>query len=149
MELPNRKKNRLKDFDYASQHYYFVTICTNKKICFFGKNKSLNKFGSIAEKELINIEKHFSNVEIDKYVIMPNHIHAIIAIYNKKEEEKVLGLSTVIGLYKSGTTKKLHEAGFFGEVWQKSFYDHVIRNQQDYKEICKYIYNNPLKWEMK
>ncbi len=147
MTLPNRKQNRWDGFDYSSNHWYFITLCTNKKLCFFGENKNLNEFGRIAESEILKIENHFSNVKINKYVIMPNHIHAIIAIGEHKENEKPTNLSTVIGLYKSGTSKLFHEKGFFGPIWQKSFHDHVIRNQQDYNEICRYIYNNPMNWE--
>ncbi|MBR3610411.1 MAG: hypothetical protein IKL57_02950 [Oscillospiraceae bacterium] len=111
MELPKRKLTRLAGYDYSKTNCYFVTICTEERKELFGKPDNLNIFGKIAREELLKIGKHYSGVFIDKYVIMPNHIHAIIVIKKEKAERSrpFPTLSQVVGLYKSGVTKKIHE----------------------------------------
>ena len=149
MELQNRKSTRLKGYDYSNQNYYFVTICTHNKLHLFGDVNKLNEFGEIAEMELLNIPTHFDCIRIDKYVIMPDHIHGIIIIgYNDESERSrpFPTLSTIIGLYKSGVSKRIHEIKPNIIIWQKSFNDRIIRNEQGYLEVCKYINENPLKW---
>ena len=78
--IANRKRLRIKDFDYSSKNYYFITICTDNRNCIFGNVNNLSKRGYIAESELMKISDHFPNVKVDKYIVMPNHIHAIIVI---------------------------------------------------------------------
>lgn len=150
MNFPDRKLPRLSGFDYSSPNYYFVTICTHNRKLIFGTTDSLNELGLIAESELVGIEKHYSNVRLDKYVIMPNHVHAIIAIDEVETERSrpFPTLSTIVGLYKSGVSKRIHEIYPNAVVWQKSFYDKVIRNEAAYLEVWQYIDENPLKWEL-
>ena len=154
MDLPKRKHQRLKSFDYATEKYYFVTICTMDKHNLFGDLINQNDtvkmhyslMGEIALKHLKEIENHFDEIKIDKYVIMPNHIHIIIVIGcngNSERSRPFPTLSTVIGLYKSGVSR---EVGC--KIWQKSFHDHIIRNKNDYLKIWEYIENNPLKWDL-
>ena len=76
--FPKRKHPRLKQYDYATPNYYFITICTKNKACIFGSPEKLNRCGKIAEDGILNIEKHFVNIKVDKYVVMPNHIHLIL-----------------------------------------------------------------------
>jgi len=154
MELQDRKKLRLVNYDYSSQNYYFVTICTHDKKCIFGKPNILNEYGIIAAKEIENISNHFERIKVDKYVIMPNHIHAIIIIgcdgtlHNNSERSRPFPtLSSIIGLYKSGVSKHIHKLNVNINVWQKYYYDHIIRNKNDYENIWNYIENNPIKWE--
>src|SRR5665647_2001331 len=80
MDLPNRKSPRLHGYDYSNQNYYFITMCTHEKMHLFGDVNALNECGKIAETELLEIQHHHDGVEIDKYVIMPNHVHAIVII---------------------------------------------------------------------
>ena len=150
MDLPKRKLQRLHGFDYSKANYYFVTICTDERNELFGKIGKPNEFGSIAEAKLLEIENHYENVFVDKYVIMPNHIHVIIVLKNHKTERSrpFPTLSQIVGLYKSGVTKTIHEKNPELKVWQKSFNDVIIRNEKAYNEICKYIYDNPLKAEL-
>ena len=150
MDLPKRKPQRLRGFDYSKANYYFVTICTDERKDLFGEIGKLNELGNLAEKKLLEIEHYYENVFVDKYVIMPNHIHAIIVLNNLKTERSrpFPTLSQVVGLYKSGVTKAIHEKEPEIKVWQKSFNDVIIRNEKAYNEICKYIYDNPLKAEM-
>ena len=149
MDFPKRKLPRLSGYDYSKPNYYFVTICTDGKKNIFGEINVLNSFGKIAERKLLEIEKHYKNVFVDKYVIMPNHIHAII-VFNNTEAERSRPfptLSQVVGLYKSGVTREIHENNPDIKIWQKSFNDVIIRNEKAYNEICRYVYDNPLKAE--
>lgn len=149
MERPDRKRLRLEDFDYAGNGYYFITICTRDRRNLFiqpvGNGHARSGAGRIAEENLLAIPSHFPHVMIDKYVIMPNHVHAILVIEGACAERACPfpTLSTVVGSYKSSVSKAV---GF--PVWQKSFYDHVIRNESDYQMIWQYIENNPVKWEL-
>ena len=100
------------DFDYSSENYYYVTICTHEKKCLFGKPEELNLPGKIAEQILLSVHEHRQGVRIDKYVIMPNHIHAIIIIGCDPELNKDIkfpSLSAVIGSYKSAVSKEIHK----------------------------------------
>ena len=115
--------------------------------CIFGNPGKLNIYGEIARSDLQNMVYHFEYLELIKYVVMPNHIHAIIRIGCDKDSGKRPNLNTVVGLYKSGVTRKIREIHPDLVVWQRSFHDHVIRNQQGYEKIWTYIDNNPLKWE--
>lgn len=144
-----RKSLRLHGWNYSTVGYYFITICTKNKQnifwSFVGNGHARSPVGIIAEENLLAIPNHYPHVHIDQYVIMPNHIHALLVIDTACSERACPfpTISTVIGSYKSSVSRA---AGH--PVWQKSFYDHVIRNEQDYREIWQYIENNPLKWEL-
>ena len=147
-EFYRRKPTRIPNFDYSGDHYYFVTICTHEMRCFFGNPGKLNVFSKIAENDLHNMEHHFEHLGLIKYVIMPNHIHAIIRIGCDRIAGNRPNLSTVVGLYKSGVTRKIREKQPDLMVWQRSFHDHIIRNDMQFQKIWEYIENNPLQWEM-
>ncbi len=154
MELAKRKNIRLSNYDYSQNGAYFVTICTYNRECLLGEivgnglDRSVLKptdLAIVAERELKNVPQHFDGVLIDKYVIMPNHIHLILFINREIQAERSRPfptLSTIIGLFKSGVSRKI---GF--SIWQKSFHDHIIRNEQKYQKIWNYIDTNPQKWE--
>ena len=144
MDLPKRKSPRIPNYDYGLPNYYFITICTHDKNCYFGDCNRLSKMGQIAEECILRISDFYPDIIIDHYVIMPNHVHAII--YFKKEMASTT-LSHVIGQYKMAVTKKIHGINSEIIVWQRSFHDHIIRNQRSYEKIWKYIEDNPRKWE--
>ena len=139
--FPVRKNPRLKTFDYTSHHYYFVTICTKDKHYLFGTPTQLSPLGNIAATCLRDIQSHFPTVYVDKWVIMPNHVHLILVLSGDG-----IALSTVIGQYKSAVTKQIRELYAGITIWQSSFHDHVIRNQKDYERIWNYIHANPARW---
>ena len=138
----SRKNPRMSHYDYTTPNYYFVTICTRDKICLFGTVDRLNEFGKIANTGLSQIENHFPGVRMDKYIVMPNHIHAIVVLTNT-----AVDLSVVIGQYKSFVSNRIHKAGYPNPVWQTSFHDHVIRSQRSYQHIWQYIDSNHAKWQ--
>ena len=144
MNFPKRKSPRIPNYDYSLPNYYFITICTYEKECLFGEPGALNLFGRYAEECILNIPRLHPEIQLDKYVIMPNHVHAILILSDMQENRNI---STVIGQYKMAVTKKIRQINPEIIVWQRSFHDHVIRNQTGYEKIWEYIENNPIKWE--
>ena len=155
MEIKKRKANRLKEFDYGAGHAYFVTICTKNRQKLFWESVGasiarpqdapLTAWGKIVDEAISNISLIYPQVSVDCYVIMPNHIHLLINIYCEDENGRAMlapTLSRVVQQMKGTVTKAIGTP-----IWQKLFYDHVIRNKQDYEEISRYIYENPLNWE--
>ena len=147
MNYLRRKQNRLNGYDYTNENKYFVTICTYKRIPYFWTGNNVNAFGRIANDVLNEIPNHFKGFSIDKYVIMPNHIHIILTIGcdpEVKQNEAFLSLSTVIGQYKSAVSRKIHLINPKITVWQKSFHDRIIRNEAEYLKLWKYIDENQI-----
>lgn len=154
--LPKRKPIRIADYDYSTPGAYFITVCTaNREKIFWNsvgadiirpQNVPLSIAGKIAEQGVIQIAEHYKNVVVDKYCIMPDHIHMILRIESDTSGRMVSAptVSTVVGSMKRWVSKQIGRP-----IWQKSFYDHGIRNQQDYNEIWQYIENNPLKYALK
>ncbi len=153
MELPKRKSNRLKEYDYSTPNAYFITVCTDKRKNLFWKTVGatigrpedvrLSQYGEYARKALEDIPRHYPAVCVDHYTIMPNHIHLLLQIQTAADGRPMVAptVSTVIQQMK-GTVSK--QAGV--SIWQKGFYDHVIRDARDYREVWNYIDGNPMKW---
>ncbi|RKI66511.1 hypothetical protein D7V91_12225 [bacterium 1xD42-67] len=159
MELHQRKPNRLQGYDYSRTGYYFITICTNQRAEFFWGpsatcsvgadiirplSPTLSQYGCFVEKAIQDISKHYIGVAVDKYVIMPNHIHMIIALARRSGRmisAPTKAISTIVGQMKRVVSKK---AGF--PIWQKGYHDHIIRNEPDYQRIWEYIDTDPAKW---
>ncbi len=157
-----RKSNRLKDYDYSQGGYYFITICTYDKKCIFGNiindKMVLNNLGRVAEKEWQKTASMRNNVELKEFVIMPNHIHAIIVIKDvegissyaltDKFRSPTKTLGAIIRGYKSSVTKQINILRNIKgmPIWQRNYYEHIIRNTQELEKIQEYIINNQLKW---
>ncbi len=151
MDKPKRKAIRLKDYDYSRSGAYFITICTKDKECIFWSDSvgatigrpQLSQYGEIVNSAILNIIVHYLCVSLDKYVIMPNHVHLLLRLENPDGRAMhAPTISTIVQQLKGIVTKAI---GF--SVWQKSFHDHVIRNKHDYDRIWEYIDTNSLKWE--
>lgn len=150
-ELPKRKANRLANYDYSQNGAYFVTICVKDKkpilsrIIFnsiYPNEIQLSKFGTIIANEILNIENRYDNIKVLDYVIMPNHVHLIIKLDNC-----VHSIGQIIGSFKSISTLKCKQIGYTDEkLFQRNYYDHIIRNEDDYFTKANYIKNNPEKW---
>ena len=151
MEYPKRKRNRLKNYDYKNDGFYFITICVNDRKEYFGNVKSekveLNEYGKIIEKYLLILPEKFRVCSIDYYIIMPNHIHFILVLDNSKTEMK-FSVSDIVRFFKSVTTIELHKEGIRNFKWQRSYYDRIIRNERELYLVRKYIEQNPFKWEL-
>ena len=124
MELQKRKSPRIIGYDYSSPNHYFVTICTHEKRCIFGNPENLNTFGKIVENHVLQISEHYDGVMIDKYVVMPNHIHMIVIL----NESSQSNLNQIIAQYKSGVSRDIHKKDSKVIVWQRSYHDYIIRN---------------------
>ena len=154
MELPKRKPNRLKDFDYSQPNAYFITICTKNKEMLFWENVGasiarpedvrLSKYGKIVVEAIEKISKIYPVITVDNYVVMPNHIHLLMQIHSDSSGRAMLAptISIVIQQMKGYATKKIGRS-----IWQKLFHDHVIRDEKGYLKIWNYIEGNPSKWE--
>ena len=158
-ELPKRKQLRLKNYDYSQCGYYFITICTYKRCILFHTNVGATPCGrpnvpytaetpdKMIEKWLFKLEDRFDNIKIREYVIMPDHIHFIIS---KTDEHVTEPLQNIIGWFKTMTTNEYIKnvkhhifPPFNKKVWQRNYYEHIIRDEHDYIRAAEYILNNP------
>ena len=154
-QLP-RKRTRIEHYDYSTPGIYFVTVCTNhrQKILWNGvgadiirpSRPPLSALGKIVEQAILQIPTHYETIFVDKYCIMPDHIHLLLRIESNRDGRIISAptLSTVVGSMKRWVSRQTGRP-----VWQKSFYDHGIRNQTDYDSVWQYIENNPLKYALK
>ena len=160
MELPKRKGPRLRGYDYSTKGAYFITICTHNRQNLFSRivgaihespAAQLTPSGRIVDSYISDLEKRYGIV-VDKYVIMPNHIHLILIIDDRAIRESPLQrrsvISNAIGYLKMNASRDIHKNGYVGEIWQRSYHDHIIRGEKDYLKIWEYIENNPKQWEM-
>ncbi len=149
--LPTRKPTRLQGHDYSENGAYFVTVCTKDKRNILSRivgeglcalpSVELSPIGKIVEQSLHYINTHIPFVTVDHYVIMPNHVYLIVEIHNTAGGRGGPPLHHIIGQFKSFTTHR------YGRVlWQRSYYDHIIRSEDDYAAIASYIDTNPAKW---
>ena len=160
MELPQRKPTRLKEYDYSSNGAYFITICIKDRKELLSKitvgsgvldrpQNILTNYGEIANRHLVNMSCFYDNIIIDKYIIMPNHIHLIVKIL-KTESSGTSGrpspTNSLISKFVS-TFKRFCNKEYCENIFQRSFHDHIIRNENDYLKIWEYIDTNDLKWE--
>ncbi|MDU1904706.1 MAG: transposase [Dysgonomonas sp.] len=170
--LPNRRSIRLQGYDYSGEGLYFVTICAQDMKCLFGKvvnNNSiktgenvgagfysaqdnhhpfiqLSEIGKIIHKEWLELKIRFVDIELYEFVIMPNHFHGIIEV--RVEQSPTLTLGDIICAFKSLTTKKVNQINNTpgDKLWQRNYYEHIIRNSTSYMNIAKYIQSNPANW---
>ena len=159
MELPKRKHPRLKDYDYSLPGYYYVTIHIEKNAPWLsrvgrglapaGAVIHLTAHGKIVQKQLLALEHRFTNVKVDKYVIMPTHVHAILQFTEfHAGDNRVSSLMDVIRAFKSLATREcnqvLNTPGC--KLFQTSFYETILRNETAYQKAWQYIDQNPEKW---
>ena len=171
-DIHHRRSIRLTEYDYSQAGLYFITICTQNRECIFGEIVddgkgtmicALNEYGGIAEKEWIKTSAIRPNIRLDVFVIMPNHIHGIIEInaadgkgtMHRAPTAEQFGkptsntIPTIIRGYKSSVTKQINilrnKPGV--PVWQRNYYEHIIRNEKSCYQISEYIQTNPLKWQ--
>lgn len=161
MDLPQRKRIRLENFDYSSPGAYFVTICAQEKQNLFWQiypedsagaatsrppnavllPMALTNYGAIVDRAIQNISQFYPDVSVDRYVIMPNHTHILLRFRPRAAISRPYDLSTIVGQMKRWASAKAKRS-----LWQRSYYDHVIRNEDDYREIWNYIDANPVRW---
>ena len=154
MELPQRRPNRLPNFDYSTPGAYFITLCVKNRKCLLWHpvgasiarppQPSLSHYGTIVDTAIRNIPLHYPAISLDHYVIMPNHVHLLLQINTDEKGQPMIAptISTVVQQMKGSVTKQIGQP-----IWQKLFHDHVIRDARDYLKIWEYIENNPIRWK--
>ena len=162
MALPARKPLRLKEYDYNSPGAYFITVCTREKRCILsriarpsvgdvgagvldGPRVDLTPHGQKVEDALLQIDRQYPHVHLDRFVIMPNHIHLLIRITGDGSSRTPTPTNAIIPACIS-TLKRMTNQLCGEKLWQRSYYDHVIRNEDDYRHIAEYIEANPTRW---
>jgi len=159
--LRERKLNRLRSYDYSQVGSYYLTICTKNKEEFFGGIRNgkmvLNKYGMIISQQWNWLFKQYLYINKDEYIIMPNHFHAVMQIHSYERGRdrsrpvptitiKHKSLSELIGAFKTTSSKQIHNLGCNHFLWQRLFYDRIIRNECEYIAIRQYILDNPKNW---
>ncbi len=192
-ELPYRKRNRLAGYDYSAPGAYFVTVCTHEKRCILSHiavgalheapDVTLTEAGEIVRRVVESLPQRYPNIELEKYVIMPNHVHLLLVISGEREiresplqgdrgegrairesplqggaelrairESPLRGdtgrslLAKAIGYMKMNSSKQIHILSPAQSVWQRSFHDHVVRDEREYQMIWEYIDGNAARW---
>ena len=168
---PHRRSIRLKDYNYSSAGAYFVTVCTLERKCIFGEimngQNQLSSIGQISKSCWLEIPNHFQNSSLDEFVIMPNHIHGVVLladvaivgaghvqplneqIHASKYKHLVSkSLSSIIGSFKSSVTRICKQRQLGVLIWQRNYYEHIIRNERELNRVREYIINNPLHWKL-
>ena len=157
---PKRKRSRLEGYDYNAGGVYFITVCTQGRRCMLsrivgtgvldGPSIELTKYGTIAEKFIRQLNDFYSNICIDRYVIMPNHIHFLLSIREGAHGPSGTPVPTLQNSTVSrfiSTFKRFCNKEYGQNIWQYRSHDHIIRNEQDYDLHAKYIHENPIRWQ--
>ena len=150
IDLSTRKNIRLKNYDYSSNGMYFVTICCRRGGALLHPIIELSNIGEIISEQWYELKSRYQNILLDQFVVMPNHIHGIIVIDNEQAEQSPAPtIGNIVCAYKSITTKLSNKKeNFPGRIiWQRGYYDHIIRYKDELRKIREYIQTNPLKWE--
>jgi len=161
----HRRTIRLRGYDYSKEGIYFITLCTEGRACLFGGITDgamrLNDAGKIAEKCWLDIPLHFPHTSLDAFIIMPNHIHGIISVgaknfsplhvdKNTGEVSHPHGTTKTIGSivrgFKIGVTKWMRTNTSIYGVWQRNYWEHIVRGEEELNGIREYIQNNPAQW---
>jgi REP element-mobilizing transposase RayT len=165
---PQRHALRLPNYDYSQAGAYFITICTHRRLPLLGTIRegvvTLSAAGRIVEEEWLRTPSLRSHVTLDAYVIMPNHIHGILFLQQTATEDRINRveagrqsfacpshtIGAIVRGFKGASTSRIRKLSPREnvQVWQREYYDHVIRDERDLDRIREYIQNNPLKWEL-
>ena len=169
----DRKSNRISEYNYSQDGFYFVTVCTQNRVNYFGEISDekmiLNECGKVIKDRWLWLQEQYSYIKLDYFVVMPNHFHGILIIdrslnvgedrdlpisnkagtcHDMSLQPKIKSLSQLVGAFKTTASKQIHFLGVENFQWQRSFYDHVIRDERSLQNIREYIINNPAKWQL-
>jgi putative transposase len=162
--IHHRRSIRLKGYDYSQAGLYFITINILRRKCLFGtiehQEMILNDFGIIANQQWEKLPEQFTNIALDVFQVMPNHIHGILLLKNAAPPvgaglapTKTTTVGNIVGAYKSQVAnlclkifKQKHPGEIMGKLWQRNYYEHIVRDEQSFLRIADYITNNPSNW---
>ena len=167
-QIHHRRSIRLQDYDYSQDGYYYITICTKNFVEYFGQIKNgemkLSKIGHIVCDEWIKTPQIRQNVQLDEWVVMPNHFHAIVVIENDNGighvgarrgvplrqfgRSQSRSLSMIVNHFKSAVKRWCNKNNFPYFQWHRNYYERIIRDEIELYIKRKYIINNPLKWHL-
>jgi REP element-mobilizing transposase RayT len=174
MTQNRRRSIRLQGYDYSQSGAYFVTICTRDRACLFGEivdgKMELNEYGNIVEEEWTKTGQIRDEIEMDAWVVMPNHFHGIVVITDERRGGMTHGrgtarraptaerfgqpvtgsLPTIVRAFKSAVTKRINESRRTpgAKLWQRNYWEHIVRNDHELHRIREYIADNPREWDM-
>jgi putative transposase len=169
-EIHHRRSIRLKEYDYSQSGAYFVTMCAWQRECLFGEIKDgeilLNAYGELVMKCWNDLPNHYHHARLDEFVVMPNHVHGIIminvgaglkpALFEKAQgaglkpaPTRQHGLQEIVRAFKSFSSRRINDMRNTTDipVWQRNYYEHIIRDERELHTIREYIKYNPLKWD--
>lgn len=171
-EHHHRRSIRIQGYDYSKTGIYFVTICTHQRQCLFGEIRNekmiLNQIGKIVTQEWLKSAEIRQEIVLDEWIIMPNHLHGIVGIDKKddndfkgdnnkgaslaplqKDKQKPKSLSSFVGGFKSSVTKIIKPICDHPNpvIWQRNYYENIVRDENQLNQIRQYIINNPQKWD--
>ncbi len=162
---PGHHSIRFPGYDYSSEGLYFITICTHEKRCILGQivnaRAELNSIGCAVRDSWVSIPQHFAGTRLHEFVIMPNHLHGIVEICAKLGRSGAAPLprnavarvhagsiSAIVRSFKALVTRHARQQlGWMGDVWQRNYFERVLRDGQEFFDASRYIVENPLKWE--
>ena len=162
-EKHHRRSIRLKGYDYAQEGVYFVTVCTQTRACLFGAvadgEMQLNNAGEIAKAAWDDMPARFPSVRLDAFIVMPNHVHGIIIVgaqfiapsdgfdgTNQGVMNYAPTLGDMVRAYKAASTRLIRQAGTPAFAWQRTYYEHVVRDEESLSRLRQYILDNPARW---
>jgi REP element-mobilizing transposase RayT len=155
--LPARRSPRLRGYDYTRSGFYFVTVATHDRRCLFGEIISAemraNDAGRMIAGAWTEIPGHYPGVSVDTFVLMPDHVHGIVQLFESSDSAHALSLSDVMHRFKTLTTTRYIDGvnalgwpAFQKHLWARSYYEHVVRNEASLARIRAYIVENPVRW---
>ena len=159
----HRRSLRLSGYDYAAAGAYFVTICTHKREPLFGAiqngTMAVNDYGQTVADAWLWLEQQYPYVKLDTWVVMPNHFHGIIIITDcrggsrtapTEKSRPIKPIGRLVGAFKTVSTKHINKLRITpgALIWQRNYYEHVVRNEDDLNSIGEYIINNPSQWDV-
>ena len=152
---------RLKDFDYSETGAYFVTICTRNRKCLFGDvvndEMVLNKIGVMVHESWDELSNRFPGIELDQFIVMPNHIHGIVHIvgaqfiaprYSQGAMNRAPTMGEIVRTFKAVSTYRIRRTVYSRFRWQRNYHDRIIRNEYELNLTREYIQTNPLRWDL-
>jgi len=157
LKKPRRKPLRFHGYNYSQPGAYFVTICTHDRRCLFGRivdgEMKLNRFGSAVEACWHSLTQHYFHIDLDSFVVMPNHIRGIVCLTDGAaidERGKARhGLAEVVGAFKAFSSRQINALRHRNEpVWQRNYFEHIIRNEESLNRVREYIETNPTRWHI-
>jgi REP element-mobilizing transposase RayT len=153
----HRRSIRLRSYDYSLNGAYFITICIHHHECVLGEisqnQMAVNAAGEMVAQQWEALTQRFSSLQLDEFIVMPNHIHGILVFDNEAENSSKSTLGDIVGAFKSITTheyingvKQHNWQAFDKKFWQRNYYEHIIRSEESLNQVREYIIHNPANW---